>query len=81
MNIIPLEIADFSLVKVRSTNECYPTPHCDNHGAMNKITKHEDGGGIWRCLSVHSITKIQIKNSISYKENDCVCRAGCIEIR
>ena len=81
MKISPLELADFNLVKVRSTNECTPTPHCDRHGAMNKITKHEDGGGIWRCLAVHSITIIKNGKSISKKENDCVCRAGCIEYR
>jgi len=80
MNIIELDLADFSLVEVKTTNNCNPTPHCKLHGAMNKITVHGDGGGIWRCLSVHSITTIKIKNSISKKENDCVCRAGCLQV-
>lgn len=76
MNIEPLDIADFSLVEIKDG-----TPHCKTHGAMNKLTRHEDGGGIWRCITVHSITKIRDGNQISKKENDCVCRAGCIEIR
>ena len=76
MKIIELDIADFGLVEIKNG-----TPHCLNHGAMNKITRHEDGGGIWRCITVHSITKILNGNSISKKENDCVCRAGCIEVR
>lgn len=26
------------------------TPHCKNHGAMNKVSKFKDGkGGYWRC--------------------------------
>ena len=80
MNVINLDMADFGLVDVKTTNDCNPTPHCKKHGAMNKITKHEDGGGIWRCLAVHSITAIRNGNSISKKENDCVCRAGCLQI-
>lgn len=80
MKIIELDKANFRLVEIKTTNECNPTPHCKNHGAMNKITKHEDGGGIWRCLSVHSVSKIVNGNSISYKENDTVCRAGCLQL-
>lgn len=75
------EGADFDLVKMRTTNECQATPHCNNHGAMNKITLHEDGGGVWRCLAAHSVTKILIRKSISYKQNDAACRAGCLEVR
>lgn len=81
MEIKELEFSDFSLVEVKTTNECSPTPHCKVHGAMNKITRHEDGGGIWRCLAAHSITTIKIGNSVSKKENDTICRAGCIEFR
>ena len=80
MKIMELELADFGLVEVKTTNECSPTPHCKNHGAMNKITQNEDGGGIWRCCSVHSITTIKIGNQISKKENDNVCRAGCMQV-
>ncbi len=76
MKISKIEMADFDLVEIKNN-----TPHCIKHGAMNKITKHSDGGGIWRCLSVHSITYIKVGNSIGKKENDCVCRAGCIELR
>lgn len=78
---IPLDMADSTIVTVRTTNQCAPTPHCNNHGAMNKITRNEDGGGIWRCISVHSITIVKVGNSIGKKENDCVCRAGCMEVR
>lgn len=46
MNIIPLDTADFDLVAIKTTNNCAPTPHCMRHGAMNKITLNEDGGGI-----------------------------------
>lgn len=69
MNIIEINFADISLVEVKSTNECQPTPHCKKHGAMNKITKNEDNGGYWRCISVVS------------KTVDTLCRAGCCEIR
>jgi hypothetical protein len=82
MTVKELEFADFSLVEIKTTNECTPTPHCKNHGAMNKITKHDDdGGGIWRCLAVHSVTTIRNGNSISKKKNDSVCRAGCIQYK
>lgn len=81
MIIREIEFSDFSLVEVKTTNECRPTPHCKKHGAMNKITAHDDGGGIWRCLSAHSYTLIKIGNSVSKKENDCACRAGCLEVR
>ena len=26
------------------------TPYCKKHGAMNKVSVHDDGGGYWRCL-------------------------------
>jgi hypothetical protein len=81
MNIIPIEAADLSLVEVKTTNQCRPTPHCRIHGAMNKITVNEGGGGYWRCLAAVSVTRIVRGNSISYKENDNVCRAGCCEVR
>ena len=35
------------LVIVKSTNECLPTPHCINHGAMNKVS----ADGMWRCFT------------------------------
>lgn len=64
MNIEPIKFADFELVEI--LNE---TPHCKKHGAMNKVTKNEDGGGYWRCLS--AVTK----------QNETACRAGCNEKR
>lgn len=76
-----IEMADFGLVEVKTTNECDPTPHCKKHGAMNKITRNEDGGGIWRCITVHGFEIVKIGNSVGRKENDCLCRAGCMEIR
>jgi hypothetical protein len=84
MKIVPLELADFDLVEIMTTNDCLPTPHCKKHGAMNKITKHESGGGHWRCISVVSDTTVVDPNNpkaLGKKENDCVCRAGCIEVR
>ena len=80
MKVVELNMADISLVEIKTTNTCNPTPHCKTHGAMNKITLNEDGGGIWRCISTHSVTKIINGNSISYKENDNNCRAGCLQI-
>lgn len=81
MIIKEIEMSDFSLVEIKTTNECKPTPHCKEHGAMNKITTNEDGGGIWRCISVHGFRMVKVGNSIGRKENDCICRAGCMEVR
>jgi len=78
MNVIALNdpSSDFSLVEVRSSwPNTTATPHCKVHGAMNKVTEGSDG--IWRCLAAHSRTKIIKGNSVSYKENDTVCRAAC----
>lgn len=81
MIIEKIDMANFDLVEVKSTNGCMPTPHCKIHGAMNKITVNEDGGGIWRCLSEHSFKRVKVGNAIGKKENDCSCRAGCKQIR
>jgi hypothetical protein len=86
MKIREIELSDFSLVKVRTTNECNPTPHCNKHGAMNKISMHEDGGGIWRCISVPAIGRVKVKQSNGSfawgnVEHDSVCRAGCEEFK
>lgn len=40
------------------------TPHCKKHGAMNKVSLFDDGGGYWRCNTADGIT----------------CRSGCIQI-
>jgi len=63
MQIIEINFANIGLVTIKDG-----TPHCIKHGAMNKITKNEDGGGYWRCIAVVS------------KTVDTVCRAGCCQI-
>ena len=78
MEIEKIDLADFDLVEVKTTNECRPTPHCKLHGAMNKL--RVGNGGIWRCLTVHGIKKTKVGNVISKKEIDTVCRAGCFEV-
>ena len=81
MKVQAMPDADFDLVFLHTGYpEIGKTPHCKNHGAMNKISRFKDGGGYWRCLAVHSVTKIINGNSVSYKENDTVCRAGCQQI-
>jgi len=81
MQIQPLNdpSSTFELVELRQAANGAVYPHCKDHGAMNKITSGSDG--IWRCLAVHSRTKIVIGNSVSYKENDTVCRAACKQIK
>jgi len=64
MEYSPINFADFSLVTIKNS-----TPHCLNHGAMNKMNTLEDGGGYWRCISAVS------------KTNENCCRAGCVETR
>lgn len=68
MKIRPIEMADFGLVQVRSMNDCDATPHCNKHGAMNKVSLHADGGGIWRCVT-----------TVAKGSENC-CRAGCEEV-
>jgi len=41
---------DFDKVVLKSTNSCQPTPHCKQHGAMNKVSVFENGG-YWRCCT------------------------------
>lgn len=64
MNIEPVNFSNFELVEIKNG-----TPHCKIHGAMNKMNKHEDGGGIWRCISMVT------------KQNETACRAACCEKR
>lgn len=64
MIIEPINFANFDLVEIKNGTVC-----CKKHGAMNKMTKNEDGGGIWRCVTYVT------------KQNDTACRAGCIEKR
>lgn len=81
MKIKEIEMSDFSLVEVKTTNECKPTPHCKKHGAMNKISLNEDGGGTWRCISVIGYQNvISETGGMGKKEIEGVCRAGCMQI-
>lgn len=75
MDIIPIQLADFDLVEVKTT------PHCKKHGAMNKITKEEDGGGFWRCITVSGYKSVEKGNSKGKIHVETICRAGCLEIR
>lgn len=69
MNIKPIDLADFELVRIKTANNCNPTPHCKKHGAMNKVSLYANGGGIWRCITTVA------------KDSDNCCRAGCEEVR
>lgn len=42
---------NFNLVELRDdSNIGKKTPHCNNHGAMNKVSKFKGSkGGYWRC--------------------------------
>lgn len=42
MTIITINFSDFNLVEIKSTNDCAQTPHCKNHGAMNKMNALEE---------------------------------------
>lgn len=75
MRIEPINMASFDSVVVKIT------PHCKKHGAMNKMNVHEDGGGYWRCIAVVSDGIKGKPTEPTSAKNDCVCRAGCVEIR
>lgn len=75
IQIEPIQLADFDLVEVKTTNECNPTPHCKKHGAMNKITTD----GIWRCITVSGYRKVMIGNAMGQVHVETICRAGCCE--
>lgn len=41
---------NFEIVKLKdSGNTGRLTPHCSTHGAMNKVSRYPNGGGLWRC--------------------------------
>jgi hypothetical protein len=78
MKVIHINESDFSLVEVKTTNECRPTPHCRKHGAMNKIT----ADGIWRCITVSGYQKVKTDyGSTGELHLETICRAGCYEIK
>lgn len=59
--------SNFEKVEFRdSGNTGTDTPHCTDHGAMNKVAAWENNEGMWRCLR---------------SENTEDCRAGAIERR
>lgn len=76
MIIEQIEMTDFDLVEVKNGS-----PHCRKHGAMNKISREQNGDGIWRCLSQHGYRAVREGNAMGKKYDDCVCRAGCMERR
>lgn len=66
MKIQPLQQdSNFESIEIKNG-----TPHCKNHGAMNKVSVYEDGvSGIWRCIC--SVSKL----------NDNNCRTSCEQIK
>ncbi len=43
--------ADFGCMTLKKPRGLrHYSPHCNIHGAMNKVSIHEDKGGFWRCL-------------------------------
>lgn len=77
MEIEPIQLAEFDLVEVKTTNKCKPTPHCKKHGAMNKIT----ADGIWRCIAVSGYKLVMNGNARGEMHQETICRAGCCEVR
>lgn len=84
MEIKEIELADISLVALSAKNcigDVRVTPHCKNHGAMNKYTKD----GIWRCSAygirnmkyAHTSDEIKARKEPRIKIIDNACRAGC----
>lgn len=68
MNIKPIEDAnsEFNTVYLTSTHkDVQDTPHCQKHGAMNKVSVFKEGGGYWRCCTTEAT----------------ICRSGCIETK
>jgi len=68
MKIAPIEdnSTNFTLVELKTDREnTFITPHCKVHGAMNKVSVHNDGGGYWRCCTCDGV----------------ICRAGCNQIK
>ncbi len=64
----PIEHANIDLVQLKNG-----TPHCKEHGAMNKITPE----GIWRCITVTGFRR-EVNNNVESKiHRETVCRAGC----
>lgn len=74
MKTLPIKLAEFNLVVVKTTNDCDPSPHCVKHGAMNRIT----ADGFWRCIAVSGYTPTKDGNGKKHKET--ICRAGCLDV-
>jgi len=58
MTIIPIKDENSNFEKVILITD-YPntieTPHCKQHGAMNKVSSF-NGGGYWRCCVTENAT-------------------------
>lgn len=66
MTLKPIPNEEELFDKVLVDNE--GRPFCRDHGAMNKVSVFPEGkGGYWRCISAVS------------RQNDNICRAGCIQ--
>lgn len=77
MQIESIEHGEIELVVLRSNNGGGRlTPHCEKHGAMNKITKD----GFWRCLTVTGYKPVNNGNAKGGTHVETICRAGCKEV-
>lgn len=63
----------FKLVKLKQDYPESITPHCKNHGAMNKLPEHN----IWRCLAMYGHKELEGHNMPKFL--DRTCKACCIE--
>jgi len=64
MKITPIDDkTDFESVVLNNT------PHCTKHGAMNKVSSFEEGGGYWRCIT-----------AVAGEKSENTCRTGCIQV-
>ncbi len=63
----------FKLVYLKSYKDIRATPHCKNHGAMNKFPTRN----IWRCLSEYGYELKEGNTKPTF--NDRTCPACCIE--
>ncbi len=66
--IVPIEHANFALVEIKNGS-----PHCRDHGAMNRMTKD----GVYRCITVSGFERVVNGNSVSDRHVETICRAGC----
>lgn len=67
MKLIPIDDSnsDFESVEINKNS-----PHCVKHGAMNKVSSFEEGGGYWRCIT-----------AVAGDKSENTCRSGCIQTK